>query len=156
RCCGLDCTGSLARETVPEPPALDISGPITVAAWVRPDATKTQYIVKKADGYTTDGYELSIASTGRPFFRLNEDTNSNTYRVDAPSAIPANGSTWTHLVGVYDGTTIRLYVNGVQVATKAGPSSIATNNLPLVIGDQPAGGYAFDGRIDEARVYSRA
>lgn len=147
--------GSTGRVTVADAPSLDVSGPLTLAAWVRPDRTATQYVMKKAQGYSVDGYELALASTGRPFFRVNEASNGNAFRVDGPSVVAVDG-TWTHLVGVFDGSQLRLYVDGELVSTKPGPSAVAVNGLPLVIGNQPGNEYPFAGGIDEARVYERA
>lgn len=56
----------------------------------------------------------------------------------------------------YDGATIRLYVNGVQVASRAQTGVIATSTNPLQIGGDSIYGQYFAGRIDEVRVYNRA
>src|SRR6185295_11995350 len=74
--------------------------------------------------------------------------------VGAPSAIPLN--TWTHLAQTYDGSTIRLYVNGTQVASAARTGALQTTTSPLWIGGNNPYGEYFQGRIDDARVYSRA
>ena len=56
----------------------------------------------------------------------------------------------------YDGASLRLYVNGTQVATRAAAGAIQASANPLWIGgNQPYGEY-FRGLIDEARVYNRA
>ena len=65
-------------------------------------------------------------------------------------------NTWTHLATTYDGATLRLYVNGVQVASKAQTGSLATSASPLTIGGDPLDGQYFKGRIDEVRVYRAA
>jgi hypothetical protein len=56
----------------------------------------------------------------------------------------------------YDGTTLRLYVNGVQVGSKAQTGTLATSSNPLTIGGDPIYGQHFAGRIDEVRVYNSA
>ena len=60
--------------TVPHVSNLNIAGPITLAAWFRCEATAnaTARIMAKARQGATDGYELSLASTGKLFFRLNQ------------------------------------------------------------------------------------
>jgi hypothetical protein len=75
-------------------------------------------------------------------------------RVHAPSPIPIN--TWTHLATTYDGAVQRLYVNGVEVATRAQSGAVRTSDNPLRIGGNSVWGEFFQGRIDEVRIYNRA
>ena len=56
----------------------------------------------------------------------------------------------------YDGTALRLYVNGVLVGTDSASGSIQTSTSPLWIGGNQPYGEHFAGTIDEARVYNRA
>ena len=56
----------------------------------------------------------------------------------------------------YDGTTLRLYVNGTQVASRAGPARSRPPTNPLWIGGNSPYGEYFNGLIDEVRVYNRA
>ncbi|MCO7274152.1 LamG-like jellyroll fold domain-containing protein [Cellulosimicrobium cellulans] len=148
--------GSTGRVTVPDAASLDLAGTMTVAAWVRPERVATQHVVKKARSYEVDGYELSVASTGRPFFRVNQASSGDAFRVNATSVPVADGSTWTHLVGTFDGARLRLFVNGVEQGSVAGPAAVGTNALPLAIGDQSGGGYPFQGAVDGVRLYDRA
>src|SRR6185312_10820140 len=53
-------------------------------------------------------------------------------------------------------STLRLYVNGTQVASTAAAGTIASSTNPLWIGGNSPYGEYFQGLIDEARVYNRA
>ena len=134
---------------------LNISGPLTIAAWVKPERLATQYLVKKANG-ASDGYELSLSTNGKAFARLNQATSGNTYRIDSTTSYPTSGTVWIHLAATYDGTTLRLYVNGVLEGAIAGPASIATNGGALGIGAQPDGASPLQGALDDVRLYARA
>ena len=70
------------------------------------------------------------------------------------AALPAN--TWSHLATTWDGGTLRLYVNGTQVASKAVPGTMTISAGPLAIGGSSALNEFFSGRVDEVRVYNRA
>jgi chitodextrinase len=69
---------------------------------------------------------------------------------------PSIANTWTHLATTYDGATLRLYVNGVEVASRAQAGSMATSTDPLQIGGDGIYGQYFQGMIDEVRVYNVA
>lgn len=65
---------------------------------------------------------------------------------------------WTHLVATYDGTTARLYVNGVQAAS--GAMNYAANTaqpVRLAAGaTETMPRYFFPGRLDEVAIYPTA
>ena len=60
------------------------------------------------------------------------------------------------MAATYDGSAVRLYVNGTQVASQAATGSIATSTGALRIGGNTLWGEFWQGRIDELRVYNRA
>ncbi len=95
----------------------------------------------------------------------NVDTNVPTVYVVRPprpvwldargtAAVPLN--TWTHLAATYDGTTLRLFVNGTQVGTRAVAGALLTSTGALRIGGNSLWGEYFQGSLDEIRVYNRA
>ena len=63
---------------------------------------------------------------------------------------------WSDVALTYDGATLRLYVNGRQVSTRATTGTIQTPPNPLWIGGNRPYGEHFRGLIDEVRVYDRA
>ena len=74
--------------------------------------------------------------------------------VAAPSANPIE--VWSYVALTYDGSTLRLFVNGRQAASRATTGTIETTGNPLWFGGNHPFGEFFDGLIDEARVYDRA
>ncbi len=80
-------------------------------------------------------------------------TNGNK-NIFGTSVLPVN--TWTHLASTFDGSTVRLFVNGVQVATLAQTSPLSVTTATLQIGADAYTGENFAGLIDEVRVYNRA
>ncbi|KAB1156498.1 choice-of-anchor D domain-containing protein, partial [Flavobacterium luteum] len=66
-----------------------------------------------------------------------------------------NRSQWYHVAAVYDGSTVKLFLNGLMVN-----STVATGNIPsniLTLGKNPsASSNFFRGKIDEVRVFNLA
>jgi hypothetical protein len=70
------------------------------------------------------------------------------------SAIPVGA--WTHLALTYDGSTLRLHVDGDEVARRPAAGPTPETAGPLWIGGNEPYGEHFDGTIDDVRVYDRA
>jgi hypothetical protein len=167
----LQLDGSTQYATAPNSASLDINGAgassaITLAAWIKPTNTTatTQNIIKKANTSSiSDGYELSLGSATstwpqKVFFRLNQLTSGDGFRVNSTTNYPLNGTAWMHIAATFDGTTMKLYVNGVQEGGDVtGPAGgIVSNTLAVGIGAQPNASTKFMGLLDDARVYNRA
>jgi len=146
------------KVVIPNAPSLDIRSQITLAAWIRPRAQATQYIIKKANNPTVNGYELSLSgSTGNVFVRFNQASSGNNYRVKSSSYYPTDGNTWMHVAATYDGAEIKLYINGVLEGTSSAAGlTIASNNLDLLLGVQEDGSGRYNGDLDEVRVIDTA
>jgi hypothetical protein len=69
-------------------------------------------------------------------------------------AVPAT-NTWTHVAGIFDGSTIYLYINGALKSSASGITCNTTTATKPEIG-AIKGERFFSGRIDEVRMYSRA
>jgi lysophospholipase L1-like esterase len=136
--------------------SLNITGNITIEAWVKPERLETAHIVKKATRDSTDGYELSLSeSTGKAYFRVNQKTSHNTYKIFSNSSYPLDGNTWVHLVGLYNRDQVQIYFNGNLENSMSGPTNIVSNTDNLKIGGPDLSRY-FKGTIDEVRIWNRA
>jgi hypothetical protein len=70
-----------------------------------------------------------------------------------------NDGQWHYAVGTYDGTTLRLYIDGVQVASKTTGGAVPDNTgtQPVRVGaNSRAADRFFTGNVDEVRVWNRA
>ena len=129
---------------------------LTIAAWLQPQERSTQYAISKATKNGEDGFELSLSSRGPVFVRFNQDSSGNDYRVESNRTYPTDGTTWLHVVATYDGSTIKLYLDGQLEASQAASFSLATNQLALSLGAQHDGTRPFLGGMDDVRIYNRA
>ena len=133
---------------------------LTVEAWVFPIVQTENHqtiIARGSSANNDDAWCLGIFN-GRPRFWSNH-SGSGMKLLELPSTIPLDR--WTHLAITFDGTTKRLYVNGVDVGSQGSLSMLvySTPVVPVTIGgdwafNSPAD--LFHGRLDEVSFYSRA
>jgi hypothetical protein len=90
-------------------------------------------------------------NTNRPSARAFTSAEFNT---DGTAPVPTGS--WTFLTETYDGTTLRLYVNGTQASSKAVTGSMPNSTGPLKIGGNSLWAEWFSGLVDNVRVYNRA
>jgi hypothetical protein len=140
------------RVTVPDVGALDLTTGMTLEAWVSPTAVNDWRTVMLKERSGNLVYSLYGSSdNGRPSAFVQTPLEVD---VRATAALAVN--TWAHLASTYDGSTLRLYVNGTQVASRAVSGSITASTGVLSIGGNGSWGEWFAGLIDEVRVYNRA
>jgi uncharacterized repeat protein (TIGR01451 family) len=147
----LSFNGTSSRVTIADALSLDLTDAMTLEAWVRPSVQPSNWrsVITK----DVDRYYLMASSNSQNRPAVGGTFNTTNQNVFGGSRLAAN--TWAHLAATYDRTTIRLYVNGVQVATAAQTAAISTSTGLLAIGANFYGEY-FNGLIDEVRIYNRA
>ena len=75
----------------------------------------------------------------------------------ASSTGTATTGAWKHIVGVFNGTTLKVYVNGVEGGTTATVTTANTSSFPLRLGqfyDTTTGNW--DGQIASTQIYNKA
>ena len=145
--------GTNARVSIPSSASLNVTTGMTLEAWVMPTAGQSGWrtIMQRQ----SEAYFLNASNENGPLLPSGGGTfNGQTAWLSGTVANPVN--VWTHVALTYNGATLRLYVNGTQVASQARTGSIQTNSNPLWIGGNSPYGEYFLGRIDEVRVYNRA
>ena len=141
--------------TVADANSLDLSTAMTLEAWVNPEALAgwQTAIFKEQAGWHV--YAL-YADTDPLDGPSGEITTATAYFDNrGPTKVPVN--IWSHLAATYDGSVLRLYVDGVEVKSRAVSGAIiVASSGPLRFGGNSVWGEWFKGRIDEVRIYDRA
>lgn len=147
------------------PPSLNNLNQVTVMAWIDLNFVKTAGGAGSGVGIsgivnnvatigTTGGYALRIGdnATGVPEFLIYSNAPLE-YRLVGSTALAAG--TAYHLTGTFDGTTMRLYLNGMPIGSRTG--ILSSTSATFEIGrDNYNNNRVFPGVIDEVRVYNRA
>lgn len=152
---------------VPDADLLDVTT-FSIAAWVRPTAVKDspQTILDKGEyepsthGNHLVGYRLYLDDGSlRPVVEYSSPDYDG-YWDKAVSATPLLLNHWNYVVATYDGTTLKVYVNGYEQGSSTPAESLVANTDPLRIGGSKtgirSGMYEFAGRIDEVALYDHA
>ena len=141
--------------TVPHATSLNLTTALTIEAWVFPTQTQNWGAMVMKEQPSNYVYVLYAGTPTKPSAEFNVSTvDAGQRTLGGPTALATN--TWSHVASTYDGTTLRLYVNGAQVASQAIAGPIAASTGALRIGGNAIWGEYFAGRIDEVRIYNRA
>jgi len=92
----------------------------------------------------------AVNGNSRPAGYVRSDTD---HTATSSSGLPVNS--WSHLAVTYNGSTVRLYVNGTLMASTTAPSPIVTSSGALHIGGSTQLSDFFRGLIDDVRIYKR-
>lgn len=150
--------GNNTYVTMPDTTAVEITTAGTVAAWININSFRDTFAGIVHKGTRTDfrdeAYSLQFWTGNRIYWGITTASGSHP-SVLSPSAPPTGE--WVHVLGTWDSSAMKLYVNGALVASGAGVESIRSPGA-FNIGAQLNGSpyYCFDGLIDDVRVYNRA
>jgi PKD repeat protein len=145
--------GTTSRVNINDAAALDLTNGMTLEAWVYPTALMQGWrsVVMKEQ---TGGAVYYLAANTQNNVPANGVYSGAEQVLYGSAQVPANA--WTHLAATYDGAAQRIYVNGVQVATRAQTGALPNSTGALRIGGNSVWGEYFQGLIDEVRIYNRA
>jgi hypothetical protein len=150
---------------VPDSPDLNFTSSMTLAAWYFCDSFSTTWppILKKTGiGASEDGgYTLEMnaspvwgdGTSGPAIIFISDSENVNW--AGANGHMSTEG--WHFVAGTYDGSSMKLYYDGVLVKSNAYSGNLIPSTNDLNIGRDPFRTERyFNGRIDDIRIYSRA
>ena len=175
-------TGTLAADTHWVPgkfgPALDFDGTgdyvdcgilpqvegaigLTVSVWTSiPTATIPAIVMlvgKRGDSGDRAFY-LHARTTEDVYFGV-YDTSNVEHLAWYVDGLLNKANIWTHLVGTYDGATVRVYVDGVVGTTTAamtGAVDTSTKKMAIGADNGDTGGNEWLGQIDNVKIWNRA
>ncbi len=139
----------------PEVAALEPKSNVSLEAWLEFTAVPRTYATVAAYGSDVSYAPYSLFFRAKGAIVAQFYTTAGVLEVVAPAALVVNKA--YHVVSTFDGTTGKIYVNGVLVAsgTKAGTLTGYLANYGFSIGDDAArSDPPFKGTIDEVAVYA--
>jgi len=152
---GLDFDGSNDYVNCGNNSSLRITSNITVAAWIKTrDCGNGEY-----NPYVTKGdhsYGLQHRHSNELEFFIYDSSSSNWY--PAKYAVTSSfNNVWHHLAGTYNGSQVKLYVDGVLRATNNHTGSIASSTYNVELGRCAEDtSRLYNGVLDSVRIYNRA
>lgn len=162
---GIDFDGVNEYVTVPDSASLDITEEVTVEAWVYIDTYdngKYYEVAGKWDDHSGDYRSYLLCVKGQaeglePRFYV---SNAGDDYPAAVSSINIPTGEWHHLAGTFDGTAVKIYVDGVETGiTTPAESTLFSNEEPFLMAGNTLGGSNgryLDGKIDEVKVWANA
>jgi hypothetical protein len=149
---------------VPTSASLEPAGGLSVGLWVKrvgSPGTFRYLLAKGAAGCNSASYAIYSGASGGLFFYVASAPGQYTLSPDAGTR--AWDGNWHFVMGTFDGHTVRLYIDGLQIGNGTPLTSSIAYSLPdsndLFLGDYPGCAttpYNYNGLLDEATVWNRA
>ena len=133
---------------------------ITLEVWANPRSYSTwRSMVSffQDNGSFERGWDLETGSGNRFTFALAGTSGGALTYMSTTNTFQPN--TWYHIAGTYDGTTMRIYVNGMlenTSTTESGDISYANSWLAIGMYKDDNEAFSFPGQIDEVRIWNVA
>jgi hypothetical protein len=150
---------------IPGAAKLDITGSITIEAWINRAASGIQHsiigkwlwLAEKPVNHRS--YYIQVYSDDKLDFFLSPDgSHANSARLRSRTTIAPNQ--WHHIAGVYNGSSMKLYINGVLDNSMPYYKGIYSRiNTPVAIGIQNHNGplhTPFNGLLKDIKIYNYA
>ncbi len=129
----------------------------TVEAWIYantiPSASDYDEVIDNRRSADDMGVQLELNGDNQKF-KFIVDVGASTALATSDNTFSAGR--WYHIIGTWDGTTVKIYVDGVLQATTGSISGTITHtDKALMIGSTSAAWW-FNGTIDNVKIYKRA
>jgi len=132
---------------IPHHVSLNSSSSISFSVWIKPKRHRSAKIIEKGD-WNGHGLYQDVWNGWGVHFRINGNTHSINWQEGLPII-----DRWYHIVGVFDGTSIILYVDGVEKNRLQITGTLSLNSFPIRIGSADKQ-KLFCGLIDEVSFYN--
>jgi hypothetical protein len=147
--------GVQSHVSVPPSPSFDMSSAVTVEFWAKRRTISGTYQVlvgKPGDGHSkNENYAVWLTPSNK--YTAYFGNGASVVAVQTPAILDTN---WHYVVATNDGSTVKIYLDGVLKQTTFTTLSLTPNSQPLNLGRGNGNRYFFNGSLDEVAVYPNA
>ncbi|UWX59623.1 glycosyl hydrolase family 18 protein [Chryseobacterium oranimense] len=132
---------------------------LSLEGWIKPTSFKS------ASPYISSLLGTEVSDSNSAFLRLGDANiannklqfvlSINNVQQKLTAATALNANTWYHVAATYDGSTMKIYINGALDASKSQTGSVNSNGA-FNVGYLYNTSRNFNGKVDEVRVWKRA
>lgn len=139
---------------------INLSGSaLSLEGWIKPSSFKS------VSPYISSLMGTEVSDSNSAFLRLGDANiannklqfvvSINNVQQKLTAATALNANTWYHVAATYDGSAMKIYINGVLDATKSQTGSVNSNGA-FNVGYLYNTSRNFNGKVDEVRIWKRA
>jgi len=140
---------------VPASPTLNLGSAGTIEGWVKVNVLGRWHSLLAKGAANSDAvHNYALEITDQNVFRCILGDGASFMMVD--STIRAVAAQFTHAACAWDGTTVRLYINGALNSSRPQTLTPAANTAQLYLGQFGGNADRLQGTLDEVRIYARA
>ncbi|HKJ30832.1 MAG TPA: LamG-like jellyroll fold domain-containing protein [Balneolales bacterium] len=154
--------GSNSYGKITDANELDVASAMTLDAWVKfndvnrsTSGQEWMTLIMKGDVDVSAAYGLMVntSSSNKTLRFIHNSVGSGYTDYNWTSVAP---DTWYHVAATYDGSTAKIYIDGVQKISASAGGTLPNTTDTLYIGQNGAGNYRLDGLIGEIRLWSQS
>jgi len=160
-----DFDGSASYIEVLHSTSQNLTNAVSFSLWINPtdynlNSQASRVPLGKKINATTSGLGFEtldgVGSCCGPQFYLNNNTGAGGLDYEDPVSLVAGS--WTHLVGTYDGSILKLYKNSILIGSNTGSISLSSTVQSLFFGREGSSSpnRYFKGLIDDIGFWNRA
>jgi hypothetical protein len=145
----INFSGSNSYVTFANQSNLQPNSALTFSTWI--------YLNAFPSGSTKIAGNFSTSSSGGFYFVIDSSTISFYIGTASPVSFPITAlpvANWKLLTATWDGTTVKLFLNGVNMGSTPFSGTISYSGTTFQLGNVVSG--SFNGKLDDVRLYSRA
>jgi hypothetical protein len=128
------------------------SNQVSICSWFKADDINQSGVHRIFGRHSTSANDNWALWLNQGVLEFYVDTGSN---ADAGTISPNTGQIY-FVVGVYDGSSAKLYINGEEQDSVSQSGTIANTSAPVTIGSRQSTEHFFDGQISNVRLYNHA
>ena len=131
--------------------SLNFTSPgISIEAWVYyPSLSSSSGIIHKGNQDGGSGQYVLVFTNQNVSFRLNWSAGT------ALAIGPFSANIWHHIIATYDGSSMKIYIDGVEESSEPFSENISSSDTLLYIGRFSENSSNFDGMMDEVILYEK-